>query len=46
MDFKKAKDIINHQNDYMFIFKNNSIIVDDGLNAMMILAPDQKSAII
>lgn len=46
MDFNKAKDIINHQNDYMFIFKNNSIIVDDGLNAMMILAPDQKSAII
>ena len=46
MDFKKAKDIINHQNDYMFIFKNNSIIVDDGLDAMIILAPDQDSAII
>ena len=46
MDFNKAKNIINHQYDYMFIFKNNSIIVDDGLNAMMILAPDQKSAVI
>lgn len=46
MNFEKARDIINHQKDYMFIFKNNSIIVDDGLSAMMILAPDQNSAVI